>query len=86
MNGMTTKVRSKPERRRFPSFYRIYMTLGITVLTWISIYWFSRAGPAASVRIYYETRRSGERLNPPRTKVPLGISYFPQELALGPNT
>ncbi|ETW82018.1 hypothetical protein HETIRDRAFT_61404 [Heterobasidion irregulare TC 32-1] len=56
------------------------------VLTWISIYWFSRAGPAASVRIYYETRKSGERLNPPRTKVPLGISYFPQELALGPNT
>ncbi|KAJ7282424.1 hypothetical protein C8J57DRAFT_1554332, partial [Mycena rebaudengoi] len=22
--------------------------------TWISIYWFSRAGPAASLRIYYE--------------------------------
>ncbi|KAH9974906.1 alpha/beta-hydrolase [Lactifluus volemus] len=32
------------------------------VLTWVSIYWFSRAGPAASVQIYYElqnpTRRS----------------------------
>ncbi|KAF8654611.1 hypothetical protein AX16_003523 [Volvariella volvacea WC 439] len=24
------------------------------VLDWVSIYWFSRAGPAASVRIYYE--------------------------------
>ncbi|KAH9018198.1 alpha/beta-hydrolase [Lactarius deliciosus] len=29
------------------------------VLTWISIYWFSRAGPAASVRIYYEARALG---------------------------
>ncbi|KAK6064579.1 epoxide hydrolase [Seiridium cupressi] len=25
------------------------------VLTWISIYWFSTAGPAASVRLYYES-------------------------------
>ncbi|KAF2223170.1 Alpha/Beta hydrolase protein, partial [Elsinoe ampelina] len=24
------------------------------ILTWVSIYWFSRAGPAASFRIYYE--------------------------------
>ncbi|KAJ3575873.1 hypothetical protein NP233_g813 [Leucocoprinus birnbaumii] len=29
------------------------------VLTWISIYWFSRPGPAASIRIYYEFRKSG---------------------------
>ena len=26
------------------------------VLTWVSVYWFSSAGPAASVRIYYESR------------------------------
>ena len=25
------------------------------VLTWVSIYWFSRAGPAASMRIYRES-------------------------------
>jgi hypothetical protein len=25
------------------------------ICTWVSIYWFSRAGPAASVRIYYES-------------------------------
>ncbi|ORY18323.1 Alpha/Beta hydrolase protein [Clohesyomyces aquaticus] len=27
------------------------------VCTWVSLYWFSRAGPAASVRIYYEPQR-----------------------------
>jgi len=24
------------------------------ILTWVCVYWFSRAGPAASVRLYYE--------------------------------
>lgn len=27
------------------------------VCTWVSLYWFSTAGPAASVRIYYESMR-----------------------------
>lgn len=27
------------------------------VCTWVSLYWFSTAGPAASVRIYYESQR-----------------------------
>jgi len=51
------------------------------VLTWISIYWFSRAGPAASLRIYYEARkilRSFTKLQP--TTIPVGYSYFPKEL------
>lgn len=30
------------------------------ILTWISFYWFSTAGPAASVRIYYEAAHSKE--------------------------
>ena len=35
------------------------------ILTWVSIYWFSTAGPAASVRIYYEATHSLEhRLGP----------------------
>ena len=29
------------------------------LLTWVSIYWFFTAGPAASVRIYYEANHSG---------------------------
>jgi len=57
------------------------------VLTWIALYWFSRAGPAASVRIYYETDKAGDVLKmmsrPPPT-IPLGISRFPKELLLLP--
>ena len=29
------------------------------ILTWVSIYWFSISGPAASLRIYYEAVNSG---------------------------
>ncbi|KAJ8081389.1 hypothetical protein AAF712_009959 [Marasmius tenuissimus] len=51
------------------------------VLTWISIYWFSRSGPAASVRTYYEVAQSGGITNLPKTEVtiPLGCSIFPRE-------
>lgn len=52
------------------------------VLTWISIYWFSHAGPAASVRIYYEIAVSGNSVvSFPKTTVPVGLSFFPKELA-----
>ncbi|KAF9453156.1 alpha/beta-hydrolase [Macrolepiota fuliginosa MF-IS2] len=56
------------------------------VLTWISIYWFSRPGPAASVRIYYEFVKSGGRAfhNPPPVGVPTGYSYFPKEIIVLP--
>ncbi|KAI0754245.1 alpha/beta-hydrolase [Daedaleopsis nitida] len=53
------------------------------VLTWISIYWFSRAGPAASVRIYYELTGGGTHDANAGTKwmsVPVGASYFPVEI------
>jgi len=56
--------------------------LRFLVLTWISIYWFSRAGPAASVRIYCEHNRTNMSIfttNPP-TNVLKGISYFPKEI------
>jgi len=52
------------------------------VLTWMSIYWFSRAGPAASVRIYREINFM-EALGGQVT-VPVGISYFPKELGQSP--
>jgi hypothetical protein len=56
------------------------------ILTWVLVYWFSRAGPAASTRIYYEVIQADggiltEREN---TRVPLGLSYFPQELFASP--
>lgn len=56
-----------------------------TVLDWISVYWFSRAGPAASVRIYYEMGRLFGAI-PPWVSIPTGISYFPGELAASPKT
>ncbi|KAI9890458.1 MAG: hypothetical protein M1814_003942 [Vezdaea aestivalis] len=54
------------------------------ILTWISIYWFSTAGPAASVRIYYEASHAPD-LNRSRVAewvptVKLGIANFPAEL------
>jgi hypothetical protein len=52
------------------------------VLTWVSIYWFSRAGPAASVRIYFEVMGSGDStdLKMQQLKVPVEISFFPKEI------
>lgn len=56
-----------------------------TVLTWISIYWFSRAGPAASTRIYYEAGNALRAAQePPVKSVPMGVSIFPKELAVVP--
>ena len=56
----------------------------ILVLTWVSIYWFSRAGPAASVRIYYELALTGEVISFPKTTVPVGLSYFPKDIVQFP--
>ena len=55
-----------------------------TVLEWVSIYYFSRAGPAASMRIYYEMINGGTQSisSPGWTSVPLGASYFPGEVQL----
>ncbi|KAG7088369.1 hypothetical protein E1B28_012372 [Marasmius oreades] len=52
------------------------------VLTWISIYYFSRAGPASSVRIYYEMMQDKEKVIKPLT--PFGVSRFPKELNIRP--
>jgi len=54
------------------------------VLTWVSIYWFSLSGPAASVRIYYELSKAGQTITFPKTTVPVGISFFPKELVTFP--
>ncbi|KAJ6179688.1 hypothetical protein N7519_010149 [Penicillium mononematosum] len=60
------------------------------ILTWISIYWFSAAGPAASVRIYYEAFHagiSGKSYNELISYVPrvkLGIAHLPREISIIP--
>ena len=56
------------------------------MLTWVSIYWFSRAGPTAAIRIYYEIVKTGGFLAPPRPTIPMGVSYFPKELFPAPRT
>jgi hypothetical protein len=69
------------------------------ILTWISIYQFSRAGPGAAQRIYYEvqhTKKSGHSLGTPGRSftredaagyiknVKLGITFNPKELVVLP--
>ncbi|KAJ7644586.1 Alpha/Beta hydrolase protein [Roridomyces roridus] len=58
------------------------------VLTWISSYYFSRAGPAASLRIYYEVAKGDKRFPPPSEAptIPAGFSYFPKEVIVAPRT
>lgn len=54
------------------------------ILTWISIYYFSKPGVAATVRIYYEetSRKPLDRFKESAqyTDVPLGVAFFPKEL------
>lgn len=52
------------------------------ILTWVSIYWFSTAGPAASLRIYFEVEQGG--IEPHNTRAKLGLAYFPRELVVFP--
>lgn len=56
------------------------------VCTWVSIYWFSVAGPASSLRIYYESAHLGDKLALQGwiPNVKLGVTHFPKELRVVP--
>jgi len=58
------------------------------ILTWVSLYQFSRAGPDASVRIYYEAVHATDHRTLATTQyngaVKLGLSYFPKDVILPP--
>lgn len=60
------------------------------VLEWVSVYQFSTAGPAASVRIYYENTHTNaeftRKINGYVPDVKLGLSYFPKDLVVPPRT
>ncbi|KAI1102972.1 alpha/beta-hydrolase [Jackrogersella minutella] len=65
------------------------------VCTWVSIYWFSTAGPAASVRIYYEMIHNvdgrKDKIDQKKMRawtpgVKLGFSHFPFDLQVRPST
>jgi len=65
--------------------FGLLLTCFDIVLTWISLYWFSRAGPAASLRIYFEMAGECSNLGHGPT-IPMGTSYFPKELIVVPAT
>lgn len=50
------------------------------VCTWVSLYWLSAAGPAASVRIYYESQR-GEHIAKPGIYAP-GVKLVSGDMSL----
>lgn len=55
------------------------------ILTWVSIYWFSTAGPAASLRIYFEVMQSrAESFQGYNPRAKLGLAYFPREIVVLP--
>jgi pimeloyl-ACP methyl ester carboxylesterase len=61
------------------------------ILTWVSIYWFSTAGPNAHVRIYYEAQHNPTDEVPDRERasewvgrVKLGVAHFPREITVVP--
>lgn len=59
------------------------------ILTWISIYQFSKAGPGASVMIYYHATHvyqvEAKKINEYIPDVKLGLSYFPKDLCVPPS-
>ncbi|KAF2869999.1 Alpha/Beta hydrolase protein [Massariosphaeria phaeospora] len=61
------------------------------ILTWVSIYYFSTAGPNAHIRIYYEAQHNSTAQFPDRERasqwvdgVKLGLAHFPRELSVVP--
>ncbi|KAK8147015.1 hypothetical protein G3M48_002267 [Beauveria asiatica] len=57
------------------------------VLTWVSLYVFSNAGPEASARIYYEAKHAPESAaitTGYNARVPLGVSQFPMDIVVIP--
>ncbi|RDW95063.1 hypothetical protein BP5796_00826 [Coleophoma crateriformis] len=59
------------------------------ILTWVSIYQFSTAGPAASLRIYYEAHHEegNVSINEARGYIPhvkLGLGHFPKDIYVYP--
>ncbi|KAK7053623.1 alpha beta-hydrolase [Favolaschia claudopus] len=68
-----------------------YNWTDIEVLTWISIFYFSREGPVGSFRIYYEamgneTMAMQAFREAPAPEIPLGLSHFPGDLVVVPKS
>lgn len=83
IHGLMTKVH---DGCHCPAHQRAQLTnSSFPVLTWVSLYWFSRAGPAATLRIYFEFANGGDTslvLDVPNAL--MGVSYFPREISIPP--
>lgn len=69
----------------FIGFVQSHLLNHLVVLTWISLHFFSRGGPTAALRTYYEVVHSyptGTNVLKTReqTNIPVGHSYFPTEI------
>lgn len=56
------------------------------ILTWVSIYYFSTAGPSAASFIYFESQASNREKDSTAqlqsyVDLPIGLAYFPKEIA-----
>ncbi|KAG4430221.1 hypothetical protein IFR05_014292 [Cadophora sp. M221] len=56
------------------------------ILTWVSIYYFSTAGPSAASFIYFESQASNRDMDSTDklqayVDLPIGLAYFPKEIA-----
>ncbi|KAF6755764.1 hypothetical protein DFP72DRAFT_1118398 [Ephemerocybe angulata] len=82
--GITTS--SRPNHRPWVvNWIDDYPWTDDEVLTWVSVYRFSTAGPAAldSIRIYYEVFKALPHWAFPNrvvTPIPVGYSYFPNDI------
>ena len=61
------------------------------ILTWVSIYYFSTAGPSAASFIYFESQaKNRDKDNTDKLQsyvdLPIGLAYFPKEIANLPRT
>ena len=77
------------ESKHSPVSWSARLNANDAVLTWVSLYWLSRAGPASTFRTYYEAmQRPGMgsvfNLVQKEPTIPLGLSFFPRELSRFP--
>ncbi|KAF9220943.1 hypothetical protein BS17DRAFT_758769 [Gyrodon lividus] len=55
-------------------------TITKVILTWASIYWLERAGPAVSLRTYHEIADKDFVEPASLPTIPTGVSYFPKDI------
>ncbi|KAL4950233.1 Alpha/Beta hydrolase protein [Aspergillus filifer] len=86
-NGYATQQATRPQTLGYGIHDSPYPWTDGEILMWVSIYLFSRAGPAASVRIYYESAENRallDSMNPAPKGVKVGVAQFRGEIMRWP--